>query len=121
MTLGPLTIDGDGLKCSFEASWCKGRATLAGGLDAHHEWPKSMGGAELASDTQHLLNLCPTHHRRQHALIRAMVEHGTTAIRPVRRYSKVEVDAAVYAYTRWVGAGKPHVEGWTCNAAAVRR
>lgn len=120
MTLGPLTIDGNGLRCSFETAWCRNRSTLAGGLDAHHEWPRSMGGAELASDTQHLLNLCPVHHRRQHALIRAMVEHGTTKVRPVRRYTKVETQAAAYAFNEWVGAGKPKILGWTCNAAALR-
>lgn len=113
-------IDGPDVKCSFESYWCKGRSALAGGFDEHHEWPKSLGGSEDPNDVQHLLVLCPTHHRRQHALIRAMVESGTTLIKPVRYYSNIEMSAASYAVGQWVAAGKPRIGGWPCPAAALR-
>lgn len=116
----PVGIDGLDLHCHFEQYWCVNRITLAGGLDAHHMWPKSMGGSEAASDTQHLLYLCPMHHRRQHALIRAMVESGTTAVHPVRYYAPAEVEAATYAVTMWNGIGKPAIHGWETPAAVLR-
>ena len=113
-------VDGADVRCAFETYWCKNKASQAGGCDVHHEWPRSMGGPDEATDTQHLLYLCPLHHRRQHSLIRAMVEAGTTAINTVRKFSDAEMAAASYAVACWVKAGRPTIAGWECHAAALR-
>lgn len=115
-----LGLDGPGVHCAFETSWCRNRSTLAGGLDDHHRWPKSLGGPSEPTDTEGLLLLCPIHHRRQHALIRAMVESGATAIRPMRRFADVELTTAAYAVGQWVGAGRPRIAGWPTPAAVLR-
>lgn len=114
-----VSVDGADVRCALETYWCKNKASQAGGCDIHHQWPKSMGGPEEATDTQHLLYLCPLHHRRQHSLIRAMVESGTTSIKTVRKFSNDEVYSASYAVMCWVTAGKPRIAGWECHAAAL--
>lgn len=116
----PLLEDGPDLRCAFETSWCRLRVTLAGGLDQHHRWPISLGGPPEPTDREGRLLLCPIHHRRQHALIRAMVESGATAIRPVRRFADVELTTAAYAVGQWVGAGRPRIPGWPTPAAVLR-
>lgn len=118
---GPrLGLDGPTVKCAFETSWCRGHAALAGGLDEHHRWPKSLGGPEDPTDVQGLLILCPLHHRRQHALVRAMVEAGATTIHTVRYFAPVEWQTAAYAVGQWLSAGRPRIAGWPCPAAAVK-
>ena len=108
-------IDGPTVTCSFQSSWCKDRAFLAGGGDEHHEWPKSLGGSDDDNvDGQHLLALCPTHHRRQHAIVRAYVQlmqggagiASLSSYRFVRRFAPVELSTAIYAVTQWDAAGK---------------
>jgi hypothetical protein len=122
-------IDGPTVTCSLQSYWCKDRAFLAGGGDEHHEFPKSLGGSdEDGTDGQHLLTLCPTHHRRQHSLIRAYVEllergqglNGLTEYRFARYFTGAERSAALYAVTQWDAAGRPTIEGWSCEAAALR-
>lgn len=112
-------IDGPHLVCAFEQAWCRGRITLAGGLDAHHAWPTSLGGPAEPTDAAGLLLLCPIHHRRQHALIRAMVEAGSTDVHTVRHYAPVERRTAVYAVGQWLAAGKPVIGGWPSPAAVT--
>lgn len=115
-----VSVDGLDLHCAFETAWCRNHISGAGGFDIHHQWPKSMGGSDETSDTQHLLYLCPMHHRRQHALIRAMVESGTTDVRTVRTFAAVERISATYAVMCWVKAGKPPIRGWETPAATLR-
>lgn len=115
-----LGVDGPDLHCAFETGWCARRVTLAGGLDVHHRWPLSLGGPVEPTDVEGRLLLCPIHHRRQHALIRAMVESGATGIRTVRYFAPLEWQTAAYAVGQWIGAGRPRIPGWPTPAAAVR-
>jgi hypothetical protein len=115
-----LTADGPALRCAFETAWCRGHVTLAGGLDEHHRWPLSLGGPAEPTDAQGKLLLCPIHHRRQHALIRAMVESGATAVRTVRYFAPVEWQTAAYAVGQWLAASRPVIPGWPTPAAALR-
>lgn len=115
-----VSVDGLNLLCAFESSWCRAHIGGAGGFDIHHQWPRSMGGPAEETDAQHLLYLCPMHHRRQHALIRAMVESGTTDVKTVRYFAAVERQSATYAVTCWLKAGKPPIRGWECPAAALK-
>ena len=110
----PRTIDGGFVKCDFETWVCSNHSALAGGFDEHHRRPKSMGGPENPDDK---LILCPTHHRRQHALVRAYVEHGPN-VQTVKWYSPAEKAVARFAYQRWSDIGRPHVQ-WSSPAAAV--
>lgn len=110
----PRTIDGPNVMCAFHTWDCSDKASLAGGLDEHHRWPKAMGGSEGDLD---LLVLCALHHRRQHALIRTYVQHGVAA-RTVKWFSKLERDTAKYAVEKWVEAGRPRIY-WNVPAAAV--
>lgn len=123
------TVDGPTVACSFQSYWCKDRAFQAGGGDEHHEWPKSLGGSDDdGTDGQHLLILCPAHHRRQHALIRTYVEQieaatslaALGALRFVRPFAAVEHTTAQYAVTQWDAAGRPPILGWPCDAAVLK-
>lgn len=109
------SIDAPGTRCAFGVRCSLGMAHH-GGFDAHHEWPKSMGGADGQST---MLTLCPNHHRRQHALIRYLVERDGQVPDPLvlRHYRRPERDAAWMAFTNWVQAGRPHVADWPCPAA----
>lgn len=65
------------------------------------------------------LVLCPTHHRRQHSLVRYLVETDT-GIRSgavVRHFTSIERTTAEFAYQGWVAAGRPAVGGWSSPAA----
>lgn len=116
--LPPRTIDGGFVHCDFETWQCSFHSALAGGFDEHHRWPKTMGGPENQDD---MLTLCPTHHRRQHALIRAMVEHDSMDLKFTKWFSFAELNVARYAFTKWNGLGsrKPHIF-WSSPAAIVR-
>lgn len=111
-----LTIDGPVMRCAFHTWMCSPHSAGAGGFDQHHEHPLSMGGdpSKLA------LVLCPTHHRRQHSLIRAMVQSNSTEIRTVKWFSPEERKSAKTAYLGWVELGKPKIEGWSSPAATLR-
>lgn len=115
MTEHVRTIDGPGICCSFHTWDCSDKAAQAGGFDEHHAWPKAMGGPENPDD---LLILCATHHRRQHALIRAYAQWGT-GVQMVKWFSKQERDTAKWAVEMWRSIGSPHVY-WNVPAAAVQ-
>jgi hypothetical protein len=87
-----------------------------GGFDEHHELPLSLGGQDNQST---MLVLCPNHHRRQHSLVRYLVEHDQGVLDPLvlRHFSAVELATARFAYGGWVAAGRPPVPNWPCPAA----
>jgi len=111
------TLDAPGTVCVFDSNRCSTSASGRGGFDEHHRWPESLGGP----GDQPLLALCPLHHRRQHSLIRYMVECDEASIQPawdvLRHFAAGERDAAVYAVDQWRAAGSPTIPGWPCPAA----
>jgi hypothetical protein len=112
MTFG---LDAPGSRCAF-GSRCTLAMTGHGGFDEHHEHPLSLGGVEGQST---MLVLCPQHHRRQHSLIRYLVECDTDERNPLvlRHFTRPERAAAEVAYMGWVSVGRPHVTSWPCPAA----
>jgi hypothetical protein len=107
-------IDTPGTRCAFGAH-CTVGMLGHGGFDEHHELPLSLTGAP---DGVKLI-LCPNHHRRQHALVRYVVETGT-GVRDqlvLRHFAPIERSTAEFAYDGWVAAGSPHVSSWPCPAA----
>lgn len=113
----PLRLDVDGASCAFHSRECSGLLIGAGGLDVHHGWPVFMGGPGESADT----NACPNHHRRQHALLRYLVEQELAGRPPswavLRHFTLVERDVAAYAVARWVDIGRPVIKGWNVPAA----
>jgi hypothetical protein len=109
-------IDAPGTTCSLASLECSQHLTGAGGFDLHHEYPLSMGGA---ADQATMLTLCPNHHRRQHSLIRYLVElAGRPADhRVMSRFTVAEQRAALTAIGNWQLAGSPPIDGWPCPAA----
>jgi hypothetical protein len=110
---GPFTLDTPGIVCAFQSRSCTGMMLGHGGFDVHHEWPLSMGGADNQSSQ---LALCPNHHRRQHSLIRYLVEDGTDQA-VVRHFTSAERTAAQIAINGWFSVGKPPIAGWEAPAA----
>lgn len=110
------TIDTPGTLCAFASHGCTGSISGRGGFDGHHRWPVSLGGPEHPDD---LLALCPNHHRRQHSLIRYLIQFGDTSpsATVLAHFTTVERLTAIYAITQWRGAGSPPVAGWPCPAA----
>jgi len=110
------TIDTPGLPCALASRGCSAFMSGHGGYDEHHKWPVSLGGPETTAD---LLALCPSHHRRQHALIRYLVELDGAAesAAVMTHFARIERDAAHYAVAQWTAAGKPPIGGWPCPAA----
>lgn len=115
MTVG---LDEPGTTCAFHVHDCSDMIASHGGFDLHHRWPQFMGGAAHQPDE---LTLCPNHHRRQHALVRYLVEcqqrDVPTSTRITRRFASIERETALYALTSWNNAGKPHIPGWSAPAA----
>lgn len=108
-------IDAPGTACSLASLECTSHMIGAGGFDEHHEFPISLGGA---ADQTTMLVLCPNHHRRQHSLIRYLVERaGVEEFAVMRRFAKDEQVAARMAYSSWLTAGSPAIGGWPCPAA----
>lgn len=112
MTVSP-RIDTPGTVCSFASNACTPFMLAHGGLDEHHEYPISLGGTVSQST---MLALCPNHHRRQHSLIRYLVEGGT-AWSVLQHFTAVERDTALAAVTSWQADGSPPIAGWPCPAA----
>jgi hypothetical protein len=112
----PLTIDAPGTVCAFASRGCTAMVSGRGGFDAHHRWPISLGGPEHPDD---LLACCPVHHRRQHSLLRYMIECDTTppSSTVLLHFTALERETADYAVTQWRAAGSPHIAGWPCPAA----
>lgn len=110
-------VDGPDVVCAFQSYWCSSHSQGCGGFDEHHKWPQFLGGPEKTDDK---LVLCPTHHRRQHALIRAMIGNGTTAIHTLHYFAPIEWQTAIYAVTQWHSVGMPAILGWSCPAAVVK-
>jgi hypothetical protein len=111
------TLDAPGTRCAFEWHDCSHLVAGCGGFDEHHPVP-----VELAGDPdQPLLALCPIHHRRQHALIRYLVECLVDQT-PVQaavtvHFTRAERETAEAALAHWDAAGRPAVRGWPCPAA----
>lgn len=109
-------VDAAGASCAFGSS-CAATMIGAGGLDVHHAWPVFMGGPETGADTL----ACPNHHRRQHALLRYLVECDRRQLAPAwtvrRRYNVIERDTAAWAVDQWIAAGRPAIRGWNVPAA----
>lgn len=114
----PRRIDLPGTACAFQSNGCTGSLLAHGGFDAHHRWPKSMGGPENQSDE---LALCPNHHRRQHSLVRYLVELNDTPADWIvlQHFTSGERETAAYAVSAWVAAGRPAISGWSSPAARV--
>lgn len=106
-------IDADGTVCSFQSYACTAHMTGAGGFDEHHAWPVSLGGP---ADTA-LLILCPNHHRRQHSLIRYLVETPTPDWGVLQHFTSDERSTAIHAVDQWRAAGSPPIAGWPAPAA----
>lgn len=104
--------------CAFDSNTCSRSMSGRGGFDEHHEYPKFLGGDDHAGA---LLRLCPNHHRRQHALIRYLVEaheNGRSADWQVlRRFTPAERTAATFAIDGWTASGAPAVAHWGVDAA----
>lgn len=111
------TLDAPGTTCYFESHACSRMADGCGGFDQHHPIPVELGG----DPNQPLLPVCPLHHRRQHALIRHLVESALNDTRPlgavVRRFTATERNIAEAAVAHWDAAGRPTINGWPCPAA----
>lgn len=113
---GRLGVDLDGAVCAFASNNCTASMIGAGGLDEHHEWPVSLGGDERQADNTMLL-LCPNHHRRQHALIRYLVENRAAQWAVLRHFTPAERSAAGFAVEHWWAVGSPTISGWPAPAA----
>jgi hypothetical protein len=110
-----VAIDAPGTVCAFQTRHCSTMIDGAGGFDRHHPIPKEMGGA----DRQVYLVLCPTHHRRQHALIRLHCELDSYELPRLHRWhAPEERRAARAAYRWWVEHGRPRVQ-WDVPATRV--
>lgn len=111
------TLDAPGATCHFGAHDCSRLVSGRGGFDQHHPIPVELGG----DPGQDLLTLCPLHHRRQHALIRYLIEAlvDGTPVQPsvTVHFTRAERDAASAAVNHWDGAGRPQIRGWPCPAA----
>jgi hypothetical protein len=113
-------FDLPGAACSFESNACSHSMLGHGGFDEHHEWPKHLGGYP---NQETMLILCPNHHRRQHSLVRYLIEFHEAGTEPAwsveQHFVKAERDAARYAVSRWVAdPTAPHpVRYWTSPAA----
>ncbi len=112
----PLTLDAPGTLCAFASNGCTAFLSGRGGFDQHHKWPVSLGGPENPED---LLALCPSHHRRQHSLIRYLVQlaGAAEAWAVVGHFTTIERDTARYAVAKWQAAGSPAIAGWPSPAA----
>jgi hypothetical protein len=86
-----VAIDAPGTVCAFQTRHCSTMIDGAGGFDRHHPIPKEMGGA----DRQVYLVLCPTHHRRQHALIRLHCELDSYELPRLHRWHAPEEPRAL--------------------------
>lgn len=107
-------------RCAFDSNNCSESLEHASSLDQHHEWPKHLGGDP---NQETMLSLCPNHHRRQHAVIRYLIEcheAGMEAAWDVLcHFTKPERDTAMYAVSKWAAdPTAPHpVNYWTSDAA----
>lgn len=105
-------------ECAFNSRSCSEFMAARGGFDSHHEFPKFLGGDDGQTTK---LWLCPNHHRRQHALIRYLVECAERAVPTshlvLRAFTETERDAAAVAVSGWQGAGAPRVAYWSTDAA----
>lgn len=89
-----------------------------GGTDAHHKWPKSWGGPADGP----LVELCPSHHRRQHSLLHAWADASAAGLEEpphavLALFKAAEVGLARYAHDKWVAAGRPAIAGEPARAA----
>lgn len=111
--LGHYGIDVDGSVCAFQSDNCTAHMIGAGGLDEHHEYPLSLGGQPDGK----LLLLCPNHHRRQHSLVRYLVENEAPQWAVLRHFTEAERETAANAVAMWKQDGSPPVAGWPAPAA----
>lgn len=91
-----------------------------GGTDAHHRWPKSWGGPADGP----LVELCPSHHRRQHSLLHAWADASAAGleqpdVRVLRLFHIDEVNLAREAHDKWAAAGRPPISGEPARAAGT--
>lgn len=114
---GLVKLDAPGTRCAFESHGCSRLALAAGGFDLHHPDPIDDGG----DAHQDKIPLCPLHHRRQHSLIRYLVEADESGTEPawevIRRFTPAERDTAELAIKAWVARGRPPITNWPCPAA----
>lgn len=111
----PRTIDAPGTACAFQSNACTAFLLGHGGFDQHHAYPISLGGTVVQST---MLALCPSHHRRQHALIRYLVELlGDPSWAVLGHFAPVERTTALAAIDSWRADGSPPIAGWPCPAA----
>src|SRR4051812_31903559 len=110
----PRTLDNPGAVCAFDSHGCSHAVNGRGGFDEHHRWPKSMHGPEHPDD---LLVLCPSHHSRQHALLRYLVENVEPEWDVVKHFTSGERLMAQAAVAQWRAAGSPPIGGWSRPAA----
>lgn len=109
------TLDVPGTVCEFGIR-CGQLAVGAGGFDRHHMVPKFLGGLESGT----LLVLCPTHHRRQHSIIRYMIENETALdLNVLHRFSSKELNAARAGLKGWIALGRPTTTYWEVSAARL--
>lgn len=111
------SLDLDTARCAFHSNDCTESMIGAGGLDVHHGWPSFMGNPAEDGDT----HACPNHHRRQHSLLRYLVECDRDGVAPAwavrRRFTPVERATAEQAVAKWVGIGRPAIRYWNVPAA----
>lgn len=109
------TLDAPGTRCHFESHGCSRLVSGKGGFDQHHAIPIELGG----DPNQPLLALCPIHHRRQHSLIRYLVEQIDAGPVPavMLHFTTAEQATAIAAVQHWDAAGRPPINGWPCPAA----
>lgn len=111
------SLDAPGTVCYFDSNNCSASMLGHGGFDQHHAIPVELGG----DPNQPLLPLCPNHHRRQHSLIRYLVECLVGNVPPARavtgHFTTAERNLASTAVNAWDAAGRPAINGWPCPAA----
>lgn len=111
-----VTLDAPDAVCYFQSHDCSHLVSGRGGFDLHHPVPVELGGAE---DEQRI-TVCALHHRRQHALIRYLVECEVASLTPawdvLCHFTGAERNVATHAVDTWVALGLP-VPQWNVPAA----
>lgn len=123
MSAHPVLLDRPGTECAMSRSCVP--VLGAGGFDQHHPIPTEFLEVMGITLVQILLLLCPTHHRRQHALIRYLYNShllGTDRAEwtVLQHFNSIERQYA-YEAIAWLaeqnGGSMPPVRNWPAPAA----
>lgn len=121
MGAAPEKLDAPGTVCAFGKT-CTPPMIGAGGFDQHHPIPEEFGGPAV----QVYLDLCPNHHRRQHALIHyiyAQERAGLTQAWSIMRRFNTDERRYAQAAVDWLRSQNdgalPRIVAWPAPAARL--